>query len=200
MLPVESLSAPWNVVTVAAGQDLAVGSLIAIDRSEYERIGGHAARPSTIVDDIELARSARRRGVPTALFTGEGLVSVRSYPSGGRAIVEGWTKNTSAGATSTTPVAAFVVTIWAMALISPLVFALRRDVPRALAAWAVTGWHLRWSAGRVGDFDGRMVGAGSPVLGMFFAVVSARSMWVRLRRRPVRWKDRLMTPDGIEVR
>ena len=197
--PVESLSAPWNLVTVAAGQELAVGSLIAIDRCDYERIGGHAARPSTVVDDIELARSARRHGLPITLFTGEELVTVRSYPDGWRAIVDGWTKNTAAGASSTTPVAAIVVTAWTMALLSPLVYAVRRDVSGALLAWAVTGWHLRRSSSRVGDFDRRVVAIGSPLVGLFFAAVTARSVWFRVRRRPVHWKDRLLTPDGIQV-
>lgn len=197
--PIESLSAPWNLVTVAAGLDLAVGSLIAIDRCDYQRIGGHATRPSTIVDDIELARSARRHGLPTTLFTGEELVSVRSYPDGWRAIVDGWTKNTAAGASSTSPVAAIVVTAWTMALLSPLVYAVRRDVSGALLAWVVTGWHLRRSSSRVGDFDRRVVAIGSPLVGVFFAALTARSVWFRLRRRPVHWKDRLLTPDGIEV-
>ena len=197
--PIESLSAPWNLVTVAAGQDRAVGSLIVIGRRDYDRIGGHAARPSTIVDDIELARSARRHGIRTVLFTGEHLVTVRSYPGGWRQIVDGWTKNTAAGAASTPPAAALVVTAWTMALLSPLVCAVRRDVPGALFTWVITGWHLRRSSTRVGDFDARVAGLGAPLLGLFFAAVTARSAWARARRHPVPWKDRLMTPDGIEV-
>jgi 4,4'-diaponeurosporenoate glycosyltransferase len=197
--PVESLSAPWNVVTVAAGQRLAVGSLIAIGRRDYDLIGGHAARPATIVDDIELAKSAHRHGVPTALFAGEGLVTVRSYPRGLREIIDGWTKNTSAGASSTTPLAALVVAAWTMASLSPLVHVLRGDVRRAAFAWAVTGWHLRWLCRRFGAFDSRVVGVGAPLLGAFFAAVNVRSLWLRARGRPVRWKDRAMTPDGVVV-
>ncbi len=197
--PVESLSAPWNVVTIAAGQNLAVGSLIAISRHDYDSIGGHAARPSTIIDDIELAQSAHRHGVPTVMLTGQHLVTVRSYPNGWLDIVDGWSKNTSAGAANTSPAASFAVTAWVIALLSPLVFAARGDAKRAIVAWIVTGWHLRSLTNRLGTFDQRMVSAGSPLLGVFFAAVTARSVWIRHRGRPARWKDRFMTPDGIEV-
>jgi 4,4'-diaponeurosporenoate glycosyltransferase len=197
--PIESLSAPWNIVTVAAGQRLAVGSLVAISRHDYDRIGGHAACPSTIVDDIELARSVRRHGIATALFTGGDLVTVRSYPGGWREIVDGWTKNTSAGLSRTSPVAGLVVTAWVMSLLAPLVLACRGARRRAVFVWMVTGWHLRRTGEMVGDFDRRVVGIGSPLLGVFFAGITARSIWIRAMRRPARWKGRQLTPAGIEA-
>lgn len=55
------------------------GQLLALRRSAYDRLGGHAAVRTSIVEDVQLARNARRSGLRLGLALGGELVQVRMY-------------------------------------------------------------------------------------------------------------------------
>lgn len=63
-----------------------------IRREVYERIGGHEALRGAVIDDVGLARLARRSGKQTIVVRAERFVSVRMYEGLGE-IVRGFTKN-----------------------------------------------------------------------------------------------------------
>ncbi|MEG3848575.1 glycosyltransferase family 2 protein [Microcoleus sp. herbarium19] len=73
------------------------GPFMLFRRSGYDKIGGHAAVASEIVEDVELARRIKRAGLKLALYSGSNLASVRMYRSWS-ALWEGWTKNLYLGA------------------------------------------------------------------------------------------------------
>lgn len=75
----------------------AAGPFMLFRRSAYDKIGGHAAVASEIVEDVELARRIKRAGLKLALYSGSNLASVRMYRSWS-ALWEGWTKNLYLGA------------------------------------------------------------------------------------------------------
>ena len=75
----------------------AAGPFMLFRRSAYDKIGGHAAVASEIVEDVELARRIKRAGLKLALYAGSNLASVRMYRSWS-ALWEGWTKNLYLGA------------------------------------------------------------------------------------------------------
>lgn len=66
-----------------------------IRRSDYEAAGGHETLRDAVVDDVGMARLLRRHRCRTVVVRAGELVSVRMY-EGGRAIVEGFTKNSFA--------------------------------------------------------------------------------------------------------
>jgi hypothetical protein len=68
------------------------GQYILIRREAYERLGGHAAFAAEILEDVALARAAKRAGVRLRFEPGAGVVRTRMYRSF-RALWEGWTKN-----------------------------------------------------------------------------------------------------------
>jgi glycosyltransferase involved in cell wall biosynthesis len=77
----------------AAGREAAAnGQYILIRRSAYEALGGHAALAGDILEDVALARAARRAGLRLRFEPGAGVVSTRMYRSF-RALWEGWSKN-----------------------------------------------------------------------------------------------------------
>jgi len=55
------------------------GQFLVVTRQAYEAVGGHAAVADCVLEDIELARSMKRAGQPTALWDGSDLASCRMY-------------------------------------------------------------------------------------------------------------------------
>ena len=68
------------------------GQLLMFRRSAYERLGGHAAVAASLIEDIALARRARRTGLRLGLALGGDLVSARMY-TGYLESVRGFGKN-----------------------------------------------------------------------------------------------------------
>ncbi len=67
------------------------GQFLMIRRSAYERIGGHEAVRSALIEDIPLAEHAKRSGVACLVASGRDLVSVRMYDNYA-AILNGWAR------------------------------------------------------------------------------------------------------------
>ncbi|MFQ5716706.1 MAG: glycosyltransferase, partial [Nitrospinales bacterium] len=71
---------------------MGIGAFILIKRSVYERIGGHERVKQKIVEDIELAKCAKREGFKLAIADGKAIFSIRMYYSL-KEIWQGWNKN-----------------------------------------------------------------------------------------------------------
>ena len=63
-----------------------IGAFTLIRRSVYEALGGHAAAPLEAVDDMMLARRAKRAGFRNRLGRGGPGLRIRMYPSGRDAV------------------------------------------------------------------------------------------------------------------
>jgi cellulose synthase/poly-beta-1,6-N-acetylglucosamine synthase-like glycosyltransferase len=68
------------------------GQFVLIDRSAYERIGGHAAVAGDVLEDVALARRVKQAGLGLYFASGRGIVRTRMYRSFS-AMWQGWTKN-----------------------------------------------------------------------------------------------------------
>jgi hypothetical protein len=66
----------------------AEGMLLIFQRSAYQRLGGFAAVRDEIVEDVAIARLARRRGLRLGLVLGGDLVQCRMY-TGYREVIDG---------------------------------------------------------------------------------------------------------------
>lgn len=84
--PPAKVSDPTQRVAAANGQFLLV------EREAYRRIGGHASVHDRVLEDVELAFLAKRRGVGLRFRYAEDAVSTRMYRTVS-AMIEGWTKN-----------------------------------------------------------------------------------------------------------
>ena len=201
----EGLSALCNVIAVAGGgpglhrqSRGAVGSCIAISRADYERIGGHAGTPGTIVDDLDLAAAATRHGLPVTLRRGAMLVTMRSYPDGPAALVDGWSKNLAAGATRTQPVVVLAVGAWIATLVLPITAGLAHHWGAAAVLWAVVSLHTAWLTHCVGRFNRFVVSVAAPLAAVFTTALTLRSFALAITGRAVAWKGRRLLPDGVE--
>ncbi len=84
--PPAKVSDPAQRIAAANGQ------FLLIEREAYRRLGGHAAVSEKILEDVELAFLAKRRGVGLRFRYAGDAVSARMYRTTA-AMIEGWTKN-----------------------------------------------------------------------------------------------------------
>ena len=71
---------------------LANGQCMLFERATYEKLGGHSAVVTSVIEDVALARHAKQNGVPLRVIRAENLGHVRMYDSFA-AIWRGFQKN-----------------------------------------------------------------------------------------------------------
>jgi 4,4'-diaponeurosporenoate glycosyltransferase len=163
------------------GSIMAFGPVLAVQRSTYIETGGHA-HPSvrhTRVEDIALARAVGR----AAMFTGRSSVQFRMYPGGFREMLNGWTRNMSAGLSATPWWAALAVGAWVWSVAGGWL-----TWPWAYPLTAVQLWVL---GRRAGSFRW-LTAALFPLAVTVFVATVVRSVYHRLAGRSVGWKGRAL--------
>ena len=68
------------------------GQLLAVRRSAYDRVGGHAAVHDQVVEDVALLRALKRSGGTGGVCDGTALATTRMYGTWGE-LVDGYTKS-----------------------------------------------------------------------------------------------------------
>ncbi|MCD9625327.1 glycosyltransferase [Rhabdothermincola salaria] len=205
----EQWSAPCNLVSVmgtgaaAPGStgtaDGAFGPCLVVRRDDLAAVGGWAAVADEVVEDLALAHRFRAADLPVAALAGGDLVGFRMYPEGPRQLIEGWTKNMAAGATSVPWWRSVLVALWVTAGLAGPLAVLRRRTPRALAvavlAWLAYSVQFGVLARRVGRFRWWVAPAHPALLGGF-AALFARSARARWWTRSVTWRGRQVPVAG----
>lgn len=79
---------PWRIGSTPV---FANGQFLMVRREAYRRIGGHAAVPDEMAEDVALAQRAKAAGMRRYLGVGVNLVQTRMYENLGQ-IVAGWTR------------------------------------------------------------------------------------------------------------
>ena len=172
------------------------GQCMAFRRPAYAAIGGHAAVRGAIVEDVQLAQRIKAAGLHLRMADGAGLVQCRMY-AGGRAAIDGYTKNILAGHGNRLSLLALSTLFhWSLFLLPWVWLA-------AGWAWALPGWPgwplLLVAAGvtvrgltahatrqRVGD------ALLLPVSVLIFTFIAARAVWWRVHYGGVLWKGRVI--------
>jgi cellulose synthase/poly-beta-1,6-N-acetylglucosamine synthase-like glycosyltransferase len=74
---------PLRLAEHARRPSLAVanGQFLVVRRAAYDRAGGHASVPNTVLEDVALARALRRHGARGGIVDGTELASCRMYES-----------------------------------------------------------------------------------------------------------------------
>ena len=194
----ERLAALFNVVALmgtAAFTPLgarrsvgAFGPCLVSSIDDYRASGGHARVRGAVLDDLALASAYRDAGLAVSIRGGRGTIRFRMYPSGAGQVVEGFSKNFAAAATSVRPLTVALISLWIAALSAPFALAASDPVLASLCYLAVAVQllvHLR----RIGGF-GAVTALIYVVPLAFFLAVFARSLWLTFGRGEVRWKGR----------
>ena len=171
------------------------GQFLLIERTAYQRVGGHEAVKGRILENFWLAEQLRAAGVPLRCRSGRGVFSFRMYPQGLSELVEGWTKGFAAGAGQTPRALLLLVVAWMTGLmLAPMGLVMAEPVEWWFAAYGFCVAQVAWLLRRVGAFHWS-VPLFYPVALLFYFAVFARSAWRSGRRQEVVWKGRQIRAD-----
>ena len=167
----------------------AFGPCLATPAADYRRTGGHAAAPAGVLDDVSLARSYRRAGLPVRVRGGRGTIAFRMYPGGIGQLVAGFTKNMASAALAIRPLPAVAVAGWLAACAAPAVLVTRLPLPVAAVCYLAVAAQLAAHLRRLGTF-GTVTALAYPVPLAVFLVVFTRSLVATAVWGRVSWKGR----------
>jgi len=176
---------PWPIFSAAMGQCLL------FSRPAYEKIGGHSALPSAVLDDMRLAAAIKRQGLRLRECDANGFLETRMYHSWNE-VQNGFAKNILAGhggsvmllALSTVFHFALLVLPWALIFFSPwpaVWLGLMGLLTRALTAAT--------SRQRVSD------SVWLPISALLMSRIAAQAIWWRFQGGPL-WKGRRVTQEN----
>ena len=197
----EQFSAFFNLVMLAGtgaftlrGDGLAprglLGQFLLIDRSAYERVGGHESVKERILENFWLAEKLREACVPLRCRAGRGVFAFRMYPNGWREVIEGWTKGFAGGAGQTPPVILWLVVAWTTGLmLAPLALALDGFLWSGLVAYTFCAGQVGLMLRQVGAFHW-LTALLYPAPLVFYFALFTRSVLRAKRGQTVEWKGR----------
>ncbi len=182
--PLEEVNDPKHERVVCNGQ------FILIERGAYETIGGHAAVKGEIIDDVALAREAKKKGVPYRMIFCRELFRTRMYTTFVE-IWRGWTKNLYAALGYRPQVALWAVGFILVTAVVPPVALLSWDGPSFALAAAGTALMLgyRVYASVIFDHDWKWFWS-HPLGALVCAGIFLESARRGLLGRTVEWKGR----------
>jgi chlorobactene glucosyltransferase len=191
---------PWASLAAANGQ------CIAFRRQAYERIGGHQAVRETVVEDVALARAAKRAGLRLVMALGDGLITGRMY-SDWREVRHGFGKNILAGhggqplflLTSTLLHWALFLLPWLLLFYCLLFSATcsRFILYFSLSAISlgVAARALSAAANRQPLFDALLL----PISVLLLTIIAGQSLWWHFRQGGPQWKGRIISTRRARI-
>jgi 4,4'-diaponeurosporenoate glycosyltransferase len=174
----------------------AIGQYLLFRADAYWAIGGHAAVPARIAEDLALARALKGAGHVVSVLFAPGALRVRMYPEGLRAFLAGWRRNFRDGIGAAGALAVFELTLvigWLLGI--PVWFAQALWGGDAalcavwLAAYAGSAWLVSREQRHVGAFPSWSALC-YPLFVLAFVAVTGASLWDAVRKRPVTWRGR----------
>ena len=157
------------------------GQLLAVRRSAYDRVGGHAAVHDEVVEDVALLRALKRSGGTGGVCDGTALATTRMYDSWA-ALVDGYGKSLW---TLPLPTVALLLAVY----VAPPVAALRGS--RAGLLGYAAGVAGRVVAARSTGSRALPDALAHPVSVVLLAALTGRSRWARRHGR-LTWKGRAL--------
>ncbi|MDA8025619.1 MAG: glycosyltransferase [Actinomycetota bacterium] len=198
----ESFALTFNIVSLYSSlisnrshrrPQLAFGPVFVTKRKCYLAAGGHAMILGEVVDDVALSRLYFESALKVVTLLDKRLATFRMYPFGFRQMVEGFTKNFVAGATSLSPLGSLVGFGYIFAFLA-LDISIVRDfiqlrIVRGLFLYAVTTCLIAFEARVVGRFKVCAI-ALHPLTFCIFVFVFVRALLRRALSLPNTWKGR----------
>lgn len=176
------------------------GQCLLFTKNAYEKIGGHTAVKSSIVEDIELARNIKTQGLKLRMADGNQLISCRMYTSWSQ-VFAGFAKNILAGHANS-PIllllsAGFHWSLFLFPWAWLLLLTLNKGDTPFWHWWAISmiivGTGIR--AGSAAFSHQRIQDAAAlPFSVILFTLIAAQALWWRWRYGGPIWKGRLINP------
>ncbi|MDA8197452.1 MAG: glycosyltransferase family 2 protein [Actinomycetota bacterium] len=198
----EGFAVVFNVVSIFsallsnlshARPKLAFGPVLITTRDKYLAVGGHLGILNDVVDDVALARRYFEEGLKVLTITDKEVATFRMYPLGFGQLIEGFTKNIVAGASSLSIFAALIGFGYVFAFLT-LDVSLFRDlfdqkIISGLIIYTVSTCLVAFGARMVGRFSWT-VQLLHPLAFFVFVLVFFRALIRRALSLPNTWKGR----------
>lgn len=165
---------------------IGVGGFLLLRRDLYESIGGHAAVRAEVVEDLALARRAKRAGSLVPWARGRRVMHLRFYHGAGE-MWRGWRKNASQAWQAPLPVGVAGGALLTGIVLAPWV-ATARGRPSGMIGLALQALTLRRVAGST-DVPAPYAFSG-PAGIVFLSAVGLASTWDRASGRGPIWRGR----------
>jgi len=199
-LPVLAVHHVTRPIWAAATLSAAIGQCLFFTRDGYRRCGGHAAVRESIIDDVDLARRAKRLGLRLRLAEADGSITCRMYHNW-REVRDGFAKNILAGHGGLLPLLASTV-FHGIVFILPYPAAIATALgglsggPQAPAWLALGIWSIGLRAVTAWTASQRIHDAlWLPVSVLLMTSIMARALFWRYTGGPV-WKGRAAPGRG----
>jgi 4,4'-diaponeurosporenoate glycosyltransferase len=211
--PFEQLSLFFNLIQPGAIGLTAAGSpepsglfgpAIFLSMDLYRSVGGHESIRNYLIDDLAMGLRLSRLGVPIRLFLGQGTLSYRMYPAGFRSLAQGWIKNFVAAAAKSRFFLFAGIFGFIVSCATPILYG---SIAGANHEWVALGIYLVWYgiwvielfrvSRKLGNFRWWSI-VFYPIPLLFFLSVFAISLFRRLFRLPVIWKNRKIDQGGFQ--
>jgi hypothetical protein len=201
-LPLRSIGDPRHARVAYAN-----GQFLLVRRAAYEKVGGHAALRTAVIEDSELARAVKQAGYAVQLADGRSLVRIRMYRGLGD-MWQGWSKNSFLSLGRRLRNAALLVVGVSVAVLAPPLILVVALVNVALhgttdSAAMVTSlvaalqfavvFYLAWRNEQEVGVPGRYAFT-MPLGAMLFNALVCYSAYRVLSGRGVNWKGRVYSP------
>ena len=188
---------------------MANGQFILVSRSAYEGFGGHESISGEILDDVGLARRAKKKGIVYRLAYGRQIFKCRMYRNFSE-LWEGWTKNLFPGLNYDMAKTVVIVILLFLVSVQPFMFlvldllyrtlfsvALISLWPTLLAATACILLYISYGIG-LRSAGYRLGYVWSYPLGSFISVLLfINSAYSTKFKKRVTWKGRVYSKTGV---
>ena len=176
----------------------ACGQFILVDRTSYERAGGHRAIRDSMHDGVKLPRAFRQAGIPTDLVDAVPLARCRMYRTPGE-VWSGLSKNAVEGLAHPARLPFFFTALMLGQVLPFVLLPFSAWLPASVTAAAAAGVVLAWTARLLmaRQFQHPLSSVvWHPVAIVLFLTIQVAALANHLRGVRPTWKGRGVSEDG----
>ncbi|MEO1286575.1 MAG: glycosyltransferase [Chloroflexota bacterium] len=168
------------------------GQMMAWRREVYEALGGHEIVANNVLDDVTMAKMAKKRGYRIRMVDGNEQISTRMYEDW-QSVRNGFAKNILAGYGGVIPLLLGTIFHW-MIFVFPYILLFLPDYRVMGMVLILAGFSLRAASAKFTHqrvFDTILM----PITVVLFTIISAQSIYWHFTGGPV-WKGRKLGKDN----
>jgi Glycosyl transferase family 2 len=178
---------PWRAGDPRSRSYLGVGAFNLVRAGAYRAVGGHAALPLEVADDVKLGKWLKRHGQRTVAVTAGDRVRVR-WVVGLRGIVDGLTKNLFAGLEFRWRTVIATALVLLLGNVGPALYLLDGAAARAAAIGTLACMALTAAAARSGTRVPPAYGLAYPLAAAVMLYILLRSAVLAEWRGAIEWR------------
>ncbi|MEZ4703660.1 MAG: glycosyltransferase family 2 protein [Bdellovibrionota bacterium] len=168
------------------------GQCMLIHREDYQKIGGHEAVKSQVVENFSLGQKMNQLGIEKQYYLGKGSLSMRMFPTGLADLIRGWSKTFLKGSSLVPTAWMTLISLWISSAMFTFFSLLGTEEPwrtYSMMLYLLFAFQIWWLGRRLGKFS-LLGGIFFPLHFCFYNVIFFRSLWKKCTGQKEHWKGR----------